>query len=89
MPLLANDTSGAVTRKRIETYVATAEKVTVVAATDAATVQVAATLAAAQQVVYTMTPTATNGMSVEAWGGMERHGWQFKERGIASAVSKY
>ena len=57
MPLLANDTSGAVTRKRIETYVATAEKVTVVAATDAATTQSATTLAAAGHVVYTMTPS--------------------------------
>ena len=58
MPLLANDTDGAVTRKRIETFAAKVEKVTVVAATDAATVQLAADLAGAQQVIYTMTPTA-------------------------------
>jgi len=58
MPLLANDTDGALTRKRIETWAAKVEKVTVVAATDAATVQSAATLAGAGQVVYTMTPTA-------------------------------
>ena len=59
MPLVPNDTDGALTRKRLETWVAKEEKVTVVAATDAATVQVAATLAAAGEVVYTMTPTAT------------------------------
>jgi hypothetical protein len=59
MPLVPNDTDGALTRKRLETWVAKEEKVTVVAATDAATVQAAATLAAAAEVVYTMTPTAT------------------------------
>ena len=37
MPLLANDTDGALTRKRVETWAAYREKVTVVAATDAAT----------------------------------------------------
>jgi hypothetical protein len=58
MPLLGNDTDGAVTRKRLETWAALREKVTVVAATDAATVQAQATLAAAGEVVYTMTPTA-------------------------------
>jgi hypothetical protein len=59
MPLLANDTDGAVTRKRIESYIALQEKATVVAATDAATVQVAATLAGNGRVIYTMTPTAS------------------------------
>jgi hypothetical protein len=59
MPLLANDTSGAVTRKRIESYIALQEKATVVAATDAATVQSADTLAANGRVIYTMTPTAS------------------------------
>jgi hypothetical protein len=58
MPLVPNDTDGALTRKRLETWVAKEEKVTVVAATDAATVQAEATLAAAGDVVYTMTPTA-------------------------------
>ena len=58
MPLLANDTDGAITRKRVETWAAKEEKVTVVAATDAATVQAQATLAAAGTVIYTMTPTA-------------------------------
>ena len=58
MPLVPNDTDGALTRKRLETWVAKEEKVTVVAATDAATVQAEATLAAAGEVVYTMTPTA-------------------------------
>ena len=57
MPLLANDTDGAVTRKRLETWVAKEEKVTIVAATDAATVQTAADLAGAGRVVYTMTPS--------------------------------
>ena len=57
MPLVPNDTDGALTRKRLETWVAKEEKVTVVAATDAATVQAAATLAAAAEVVYTMTPS--------------------------------
>ena len=37
MPLLANDTDGAVTRKRLETYIAAEEKVTAVAITNAAT----------------------------------------------------
>ena len=57
MPLLGNDTDGAVTRKRIEAFAAKTEKVTVVAATDAATTQAQATLAAAGHVVYTMTPS--------------------------------
>ena len=51
MPLLGNDTDGAVTRKRLETWVANREKVTVVAATDAATVQTASDLAGAGRVV--------------------------------------
>jgi hypothetical protein len=37
MPLVANDTDGAVTRKRVESYVAQREKVAAVAVTDAAT----------------------------------------------------
>jgi hypothetical protein len=37
MPLVANDTDGAVTRKRVESYVAAYEKVTAVAVTNAAT----------------------------------------------------
>ena len=37
MPLLANDTDGAVTRKRLETYIAQREKVTAVAVTAAPT----------------------------------------------------
>ena len=59
MPLLANDTDGAVTRKRLESYVATQEKVTVVALSDEASTQTAATLAANGRVIYTMTPTAS------------------------------
>jgi len=58
MPLLANSTDGAVTRKRLESYVATQEKATVVAATDANTTQSAATLAGNGRVIYTMTPSA-------------------------------
>ena len=37
MPLVANSTDGAITRKRLESYVAQREKVTAVAITDAAT----------------------------------------------------
>ena len=37
MPLKGNDTDGAVTRKRLENYIAADEKVTAVAITDAAT----------------------------------------------------
>ena len=58
MPLIANDTDGAVTRKRLETWAAAKEKTTVVAASDEATAQAAATLVAGGPVVYTMTPTA-------------------------------
>ena len=57
MPLLANDTSGALTRKRVETWAALREKTTIVAATDAATTMTAAQLAGASRVVYTMTPS--------------------------------
>jgi len=58
MPLVANSTDGAISRKRVEAYVAAAEKATVVAAADEATTQSAATLLAGGPVVYTMTPTA-------------------------------
>jgi hypothetical protein len=37
MPLVSNDTDGAITRKRVEAYVAQREKVTAVAVTNAAT----------------------------------------------------
>lgn len=63
MPLLANSTDGALTRKRVETWAAYREKVTVVAATDAATTQSAATLAGAGRVVYTMTPSAARALT--------------------------
>ena len=59
MPLLANSTDGAVTRKRIESYVATAEKATVVALSDEASTQSATALAGAGRVIYTMTPSAS------------------------------
>lgn len=58
MPLVANSTAGAISRKRIETYAAALEKATIVAAADEATTQSAATLLAGGPVVYTMTPTA-------------------------------
>lgn len=58
MPLLANSTDGALTRKRVEAFAARVEGATVVAASDAATVQTAANLAANGVTVYTMTPTA-------------------------------
>ena len=56
MPLKANDTDGAVTRKRVESYVAQREGVTEVALSDAA-----ATLTAAQLLnskVFVQTPSA-------------------------------
>jgi hypothetical protein len=59
MPLIANDTDGAVTRKRIEAYVALQEKATVVALSDEASTQSATTLAANGRVIYTMTPSAS------------------------------
>ena len=56
MPLLANDTSGAITRKRLETYVAQREKVTAVALTDAASTPTAAQLIDSK--LFVQTPTA-------------------------------
>jgi hypothetical protein len=81
MPLLANDTDGALTRKRIETWAAKMEKVTVVAA-DAATVQVAATLAGAQQTVYTMTPTASRTLTTPTGAEL---GAAFTDEGVGSS----
>jgi hypothetical protein len=57
MPLVPNDTDGAISRKRIQDWVAAREKTVVVAAADENTTQSAATLVASK-VVYTMTPTA-------------------------------
>ena len=59
MPLLANDTDGAVTRKRLEAWAAKEEKATVVALADEASTQSATTLAGAKRVIYTMTPSAS------------------------------
>ena len=56
MPLLANDTDGAVTRHRLETYVAQREKVTAVALTDAAATPTAAQLIDSK--LFVQTPTA-------------------------------
>ena len=56
MPLLANDTDGAITRKRLETYVAQREKVTAVALTDAASTPTAAQLIDSK--LFVQTPTA-------------------------------
>lgn len=56
MPLKANDTDGAISRKRVESYVASHESVTEVEVADAA-----ATLTAAQLLtskLFTQTPTA-------------------------------
>jgi len=61
MPLKSNDTDGAISRKRIESYVTAREKVTAVALTDAA-----ATLTAAQLVeskLFTITPTAARNLT--------------------------
>jgi len=95
MPLLANDTDGAVTRKRIETWAAGREKVTVVAATDAATVQTAAQLAGAGRVVYTMTPstgrTLTTPTGAELGAGFtdEAVGTSFEFTVVNAAAATY
>ena len=56
MPLKANDTDGAVTRKRLESYVAATEGVTEVAVADAATTLTAAQLLSSK--LFSATPTA-------------------------------
>ena len=82
MPLLANNTDGAVTRKRIESYIALQEKATVVAATDAATVQSAATLAGNGRVIYTMTPTASRTLTTPTGAEL---GAAFTDEGVGSS----
>jgi hypothetical protein len=70
MPLLGNDTDGAVTRKRLETWAALREKVTVVAATDAATINDNSTRLQQQvDVVYTMTPSTGRTLDHTNWCG--------------------
>ena len=56
MPLLANDTDGAITRKRLESYVAANEGVTEVAVADADSTLTAAQLVTSK--LFTATPTA-------------------------------
>ena len=56
MPLLANDTDGAITRKRLESYVAANEGVTEVAVADANSTLTAAQLLTSK--LFTATPTA-------------------------------
>ena len=56
MPLLANDTDGAITRKRLESYVAANEGVTEVAVADADSTLTAAQLLNSK--LFTATPTA-------------------------------
>jgi hypothetical protein len=56
MPLKGNDSEGAVTRKRIESYIAARESVTEVAETDAAQTLTAAELLNSK--LFTCTPTA-------------------------------
>ena len=56
MPLLGNDTDGAVTRKRLETYIAQREKVTAVALTDANATPTSAQLIDSK--LFVQTPTA-------------------------------
>lgn len=82
MPLLANDTDGALTRKRIEAWAAKEERVTVVAATDAATTQSAATLANAAHTVYTMTPTASRALTTPTGAEL---GAAFTDEGVGSS----
>lgn len=82
MPLLANSTDGAVTRKRLEAWAAKEEKVTVVAATDAATVQTAANLAGAARTLYTMTPTASRTLTTPTGAEL---GAAFTDEGVGSS----
>ena len=56
MPLIANDTDGAITRKRLESYVAANEGVTEVAVADADSTLTAAQLLDSK--LFTATPTA-------------------------------
>jgi hypothetical protein len=56
MPLVANDTNGAVTRKRLETWVAQKEKYTAVALADANATPTAAQLIDSK--LFVQTPTA-------------------------------
>jgi hypothetical protein len=56
MPLVANDTNGAVTRKRLETWVAQKEKYTAVALSDANATPTAAQLIDSK--LFVQTPTA-------------------------------
>ena len=56
MPLLPNDTDGAVTSKRLQTYITAREKVTAVALTDAASTPTAAQLLNSK--LFVQTPTA-------------------------------
>jgi len=61
MPLLGNDTDGALTRKRLETYIAANESATAVAVADAA-----ATFTAAQVLdskIFVQTPTAARALT--------------------------
>lgn len=57
MPLLGNDTSGAVTRKRLENYITASEKIVEVSVADAPTTLTAAQLLESK--LFTQTPTAT------------------------------
>jgi hypothetical protein len=61
MPLKSNDTDGAISRKRIESYVTAHEKVTPVALTDAAATLTAAQLADSK--LFTITPTAARNLT--------------------------
>ena len=82
MPLLANDTDGAVTRKRLETWAAYQEKVTVVAAADEATTLSAATLAGAHRVVVTQTPGAARAITTPTGALL---GAAFTDEGVGSS----
>ena len=56
MPLVPNDTDGAITRSRIQSYITAKEKVTAVALTDAAATPTAAQLLVSK--LFVQTPTA-------------------------------
>lgn len=82
MPLLANDTDGAVTRKRLEAWAAKEEKVTVVALSDEASTQSATTLAGAAHTVYTMTPSASRTLTTPTGALL---GAAFTDEGVGSS----
>jgi hypothetical protein len=61
MPLLGNDTDGALTRKRLQTYIAAQESATAVAVADAAAILTAAQVLNSK--IFVQTPTAARALT--------------------------